>query len=78
MAEEPRWGQMYGAEEVSEQQFAEQAMDALAPGSVVVGDRNFGVFSMAWQAQQRGLEVVFRRAGDVTAGCRKAPQSRDG
>ena len=51
---------MYGAEAVSEQQLAEQAMDALAPGSVVVGDRNFGVFSMAWQAQQRGLGVVFR------------------
>src|SRR5882762_10148165 len=64
LAEEPRWGPMYGAEAVSEQQLAEQAMDALAPGSVVVGDRNFGVFSMAWQAQQRGLGVVFRLTGE--------------
>ena len=28
---------------VSEQALAQQAMDALAPGSMVVGDRNFGV-----------------------------------
>jgi len=45
---------------VSEQTLAERAMDALAPGSTVVGDRNFGVFSIAWQAQQRGLAVVIR------------------
>lgn len=60
LAEEPRWGPMYGTAAVSEQTLAEQAMDALAPGSTVVGDRNFGVFSVAWQAQQRGLGVVVR------------------
>jgi putative transposase len=64
LAEEPRWGPMYGVEAVSEQQLAEQAMDALAPGSVVVGDRNFGVFSLAWQAQQRALGVVIRLTGE--------------
>jgi hypothetical protein len=60
LAEEPRWGPMYGAEAVSEQRLAEQALDALAPGSIVVGDRNFGVFSIAWEARQRGLGVVAR------------------
>lgn len=60
LAEEPQWGPMYGTEAVGEQQLAEKAMDALAPGSVVVGDRNFGVFSIAWQAQQRRLGVVIR------------------
>jgi hypothetical protein len=60
LAEEPRWGAMYGAEAVSEQTLAERAMDALAPGSTVVGDRNFGVFSIAWEAQQRSLAVVIR------------------
>ena len=39
-------------------------MDALAPGSVLVGDRNFGVFSIAWQAQQRGIDVVIRLTMD--------------
>jgi len=60
LAEEPQWGAMYGPAAVSEQGLAEKAMDALAPGSVVVGDRNFGVFSIAWAAEQRGLRVVAR------------------
>lgn len=60
LAEEPQWGPMYGPAAVSEQTLAEKAMDALAPGSVVVGDRNFGVFSIIWAAGQRGLGVVTR------------------
>jgi len=60
LAEEPRWGPMYGAAAVSEQSLAEQAMDALAPDSILIGDRNFGVFSIAWAAQQRGLGIVVR------------------
>jgi hypothetical protein len=64
LAEEPRWGPMYGTEAVSEQQLAEKAMGALAPGSILVGDRNFGVFSIAWQAQQGGLDMVIRLTGE--------------
>jgi hypothetical protein len=60
LAEEPRWGPMYGTKPVSEQTLANAAMDALAPGSIVVGDRNFGVFTIAWAAQQRALDVVVR------------------
>lgn len=60
LAEAPQWGPMYGGEAVGEQQLAEKAMAALMPGSVVVGDRNFGVFSIAWQAQQHHLDVVMR------------------
>jgi hypothetical protein len=60
LAEEPQWGPMYGAAAVSEQQLAEKAMDALAPGSMLVGDRNFGVFSIVWAAHQRDLGVVAR------------------
>jgi hypothetical protein len=60
LAECPRWGPMYGASAVSEQQLAEQAMKALPPGSIVIGDRNFGIFSIAWQAQQCGLDTVIR------------------
>jgi hypothetical protein len=60
LAEEPQWGPMYGAAAVSEQTLAEKAMDALAPGSMLVGDRNFGVFSIAWAAHQRDLGVVVR------------------
>ena len=60
LAQEPQWGPMYGTAAVSEQQLAEQAMDALAPGSTLIGDRNFGIFSVAWQARQRNLNVVIR------------------
>ena len=54
---------MYGGQAVSEQSLAEKAMDALPPGSIVLGDRNFGVFSIAWAAHQRGLGVVVRLTG---------------
>jgi hypothetical protein len=60
LAEAPQWGPMYGTAAVSEQELAEKAMDALAPGSTLVGDRNFGVFSIAWAARRRGLGVVVR------------------
>lgn len=64
LAEEPCRGPMYGAAAVSEQQLADEAMDPLNPGSILVGDRNFGVFSIAWQARQRGLDVVIRLTGE--------------
>ena len=35
-------------------------MDALAPGSILVGDRNFGVFSIVWGAHRRGFQAVAR------------------
>ena len=60
LAEQPQWGPMYGPAAVSEQQLADQAMETLAPGSIVIGDRNFGVFSVAWQASGRGLDMVIR------------------
>ena len=78
LAQEPRWGPMYGDAAVSEQSLAEQAMDALPPDSILIGDRNFGVFSMAWAAQQRGLGMVVRltkaRAEKLAAG----PISQEG
>lgn len=64
LAEAPQWGAKYGAAAVSEQQLAEKAMEALAPGSTVIGDRNFGVFSIAWNAHRHGLNVVIRLTDD--------------
>jgi len=60
MASSPYWGPMYGAAAVSEQELAEKAMAHLPAGSTVLGDRNFGVFWMAYAAQQRQLGVVLR------------------
>jgi hypothetical protein len=72
LAQQPCWGPMHGSQAVSEQQLAESAMDSLPPGSVVMGDRNFGIFSIAYAAQQRGLAVLVRltdvRARKIAAG----------
>jgi len=60
LAEVPQWGPMYGAHAVSEQELAVKAMDQLPAHSVLVGDRNFGVLWVAYEAQRRGLGVVIR------------------
>ena len=60
LAQQPCWGPMYGPEAVSEQALAEKAMDAAPKGALEVGDRNFGVFWMAYAAQQRHLDVIVR------------------
>jgi putative transposase len=60
LAQAPVWGAMYGPQAVSEQALAEKAMDAAPPEAVIIGDRNFGVFSVAWAAGQRKLQVVIR------------------
>jgi|ERR1035438_4013576 hypothetical protein len=41
---------MYGAQAVSEQELVEVVMGRLPEGSVLVGDANFGVFSVAYAA----------------------------
>jgi putative transposase len=56
----PQWGPVNGAKAVSEQGLTEQLLDQLPPGAGVMGDRNFGVFSVAWSAQQRMRPVLLR------------------
>lgn len=56
----PCWGPMYGEQRVSEQALAAQGIGRLPAGSVVVADRNFGVFSTAYDADRRGYPVVVR------------------
>jgi hypothetical protein len=60
LAEEPQWGAMFGSQAVSEQALAERALDRLPKSSVIMGDRNFGVFWLAYAAQQRQLGVLLR------------------
>jgi putative transposase len=78
LAEDPQWGPMYGPAAVSEQALAEKAMEALAAGSLVVGDRNFGVFSIAWAARQRGLDVVTRMTEERARKLAGGPISAEG
>lgn len=60
MALPPRYGPMYGDSAVGEQELAEQMLDGLPDGSVLIGDRNFGIFSLMWLAQSRGHDVLVR------------------
>jgi hypothetical protein len=80
LAQQPCWGPMFGPRAVSEQELAEQAMDSLPAQSVVVGDRNFGIFSIAYAAQQRGLRVLLRltevRARKLAGGAVSQPGER--
>jgi hypothetical protein len=61
LAMRPEWGPMHGARAVSEQQLLEAAIGRLPSGSVVVGDSNFGVFSVAYAAAvQHSYAVLLR------------------
>jgi hypothetical protein len=60
LAMRPQWGPVQGDHAVSEQSLLEQAIDRLPSGCTVVGDANFGVFSVAYAATQRCHPVVLR------------------
>ena len=60
LAMRPEWGPMYGPETVSEQQLLERALDRLPVDSAIIGDSNFGVFSVAWTSTQKGHPVLLR------------------
>jgi hypothetical protein len=60
LAERPCWGPMYGSKAVSEQALTEQIPGRLPDHSVLMGDINFGVFSVAFAAAQRGHDILLR------------------
>jgi hypothetical protein len=60
MALPPCYGPMYGDNAVGEQELAERMIEGLPDGSVLIGDRNFGVFSLMWLAHNRGHDVLVR------------------
>jgi len=60
LASSPAWGPMYGPRAVSEQALAVPVMRGLPAGSVILGDCNFGVFSVAYRADQLGHSVLLR------------------
>lgn len=60
MALYPQWGAVFGATASSEQKLAAAALAQVPAGATILADRNFGVFSMAWEAHRRGLGVVVR------------------
>jgi putative transposase len=78
LAERPCWGPLNGKQAVSEQALAERAMQPLPAGSVIVGDRNFGIFSTAYQAQQRGHGTVLRLTAVRAKALMGSPISQQG
>lgn len=60
LAMRPEWGAINGKSAVSEQGLLENVIDRLPAGCIVVGDANFGVFSVTCTATQRHHPVVFR------------------
>lgn len=77
LAQLPCWGPANGPEATSEQALAGQAMQALPTGSVIVADRNFGIFSVAYAARCRAITVVLRMT-DVRARNLAGPISKPG
>jgi putative transposase len=60
LAMRPEWGPMNGDQAISEQALLERAIDRLPPRAILIGDANFGVFSVAYSATQRHHPVVLR------------------
>jgi putative transposase len=60
LAERPCWGPVYGPKAVSEQALTEQILDRIPDHSVLMGDMNFGVFSVAFASTRRGHDVLVR------------------
>jgi hypothetical protein len=60
LAMRPEWGPINGPQAVSEQGLLEQAIDRLPAKSALIGDANFGVFSVAWAADRRSHPVILR------------------
>lgn len=60
LAHHPCWGPMYGPQAVSEQALAAQNLAQVSAGTVIIGDRNFGVFSIVWAASEHRQAVLLR------------------
>ena len=56
----PQWGPLHGEQAVSEQGLAAQTFDPLPAEATIIADRNFGVFSGAWEVTQRQRGVIVR------------------
>jgi putative transposase len=78
VAQKPCWGPMYGSGAVSEQALATRAIDMVAPGAIIMGDRNFGVFGMAWAIHQRGHHPVIRLTARRAVGLAGGPITQAG
>jgi putative transposase len=77
LAMRPEWGPMNGDQAVSEQALLDRAIDRLPPRAILIGDANFGVFSIAYAATQRQHPVVLRLTAE-RARCLAGEELRHG
>jgi hypothetical protein len=56
-------GPMYGTGAESELDLTRRLVPTLPAGSILLADRNFGIFGAAWAAQRAGLGLVARLSG---------------
>ena len=81
LAAPPCWGPVNGPEAVSEQGLAKDIMGRLPANCGVLGDRNFGVFSIAWHATEKAHPCLFRltevRAAKLNGGGIAPPAKTD-
>ncbi len=60
LAMRPAFGPMHGPDAVSEQELLESVLDRLPDGSALIGDANFGVFSVAYAGVKSNHPVLLR------------------
>lgn len=60
LAVRPCWGALDGETAVSEQGLAKEILRRLPEAAIALGDRNFGVFSVAYHAEQQKHPGLFR------------------
>jgi hypothetical protein len=73
------WGPMYGPDATSETALAGPLIARLPAGSLIVYDRNFGIFGMTYAAVQAGHDVVVRMTdARFRARTREMVQTRPG
>jgi len=71
----PEYGPMYGPQAVSELTLARRLLPRLPPQSLLVADRNFGIFAFADAAVQAGHGVLLRLTGKRFQALRRRAQS---
>lgn len=60
VAARPVWGPMYGEKAINEVQLSRQLFERMPRGSIVIGDRAFGIFSVVNAVISNGHDVVVR------------------
>jgi hypothetical protein len=59
----PEYGPAYGDDNECESVLTRRLLERLRPGSILLGDGNFGIFILAYEAKQTNHDVLLRLSG---------------